>query len=465
MHLLKIFNVLFWALLVFLSMPGNYTSIVFIAFVPCFYILKQKKLKNIFIMGACAGILAGVLIYRGFSLYSNLIYIYSIIFLALHFGLFLVVSKKYGIFSGMMFYIVFEFIRTLGRFGIPSNLALSFYQYSSVIKIASIGGIYIISLYIMIINFTIYDFIFNFRKKRKYLGLIALIGLTLLNFAPLSTSSNGDLKVAVIQGGIPDWMYSMEYFDRTFNETIEKSYMELTESVVKKTDLIVWPETAIKDFIFSKNKMFYTNYFKLKSQEQNVNFIIGTPHLENNGTETNSIFFIEKGNFYRYDKIDTVPIVEDHFVRGKVFDVMKGEKYNFIPVICFESIFERNIIRKQPENADFIVVTTNDAGFRHSILKHTHAAYSVFRAVETGKPLIRAAQSGISMIIDSEGRILKKLDKFQSAVLEGKINTTEGTTVFAEYYSIIISFYFLLCGAGIFYALKKGKQNNYEKNF
>ncbi len=81
---------------------------------------------------------------------------------------------------------------------------------------------------------------------------------------------------------------------------------------------------------------------------------------------------------------------------------------NFATLICYEVIFPGLARKFYADGGDFIVNITNDAWFGQTTGPYQHFSMAVFRAVENRKPLIRAANTGISGHIDSNGRILSR---------------------------------------------------------
>lgn len=104
---------------------------------------------------------------------------------------------------------------------------------------------------------------------------------------------------------------------------------------------------------------------------------------------------------------------------GTLFEGPKGIRFGV--GICFESTLERQMAAYRKAGAQFLVVTTNDAWFRRSPGAEQHFLQSVFRAAENGVPVIRAANTGITALIDHEGTVQQRLPWFETNVLIGDI--------------------------------------------
>jgi apolipoprotein N-acyltransferase len=108
--------------------------------------------------------------------------------------------------------------------------------------------------------------------------------------------------------------------------------------------------------------------------------------------------------------------------------------------ICFEIIFP-GLVRKFVNNgAELIATITNDAWFGRSSAPYQHFSMAVFRAVENRVPVVRAANTGISGFIDQRGRILKKSDIFEKALLTGEITIGSFQESFYSKYGDLFAF-------------------------
>ncbi len=117
------------------------------------------------------------------------------------------------------------------------------------------------------------------------------------------------------------------------------------------------------------------------------------------------------------------------------------------PMICFESIFPRELITEGAAGGVFINVT-NDAWFGYTFGPYQHLAQARLRSIEFGQPLIRAANSGISAVVDPYGRIIASLplgvaDVLDAPLPSGLPNTLYRQTNWYSYASVMICFWML----------------------
>lgn len=112
--------------------------------------------------------------------------------------------------------------------------------------------------------------------------------------------------------------------------------------------------------------------------------------------------------------------------------------------ICYEDVFGEEIIRQLPE-ATLLVNATNDAWYGESLAAYQHLQMSQARALETGRMMLRATNTGATAIINPQGQVLSQLPHFKTMVLEGEAQGYVGTTPYIKFGNWpVISLCFLL---------------------
>jgi apolipoprotein N-acyltransferase len=99
-------------------------------------------------------------------------------------------------------------------------------------------------------------------------------------------------------------------------------------------------------------------------------------------------------------------------------------------VICFESAFAPIVSDYVRDGAELLLVSTNNRSYRRSGLSAQHVALSQMRAAETGRPVLHAAISGISAVVDPDGDVHDESELFVNRVTDGTVETTTGDTVY-----------------------------------
>jgi apolipoprotein N-acyltransferase len=242
----------------------------------------------------------------------------------------------------------------------------------------------------------------------------------------------GHLRVALAQGNVEqDHKWDPLYQDETMNR-----YRGLTvEAAAAKPSLVVWPETATP-FFFQQPGARRDEVLEL-AESHGIYLLFGSPAAQwdraGEVQELNRAYLVSpKGmELATYDKIVLVPFGEyvpysrllffvDRIVQAigrvvpgihpTVFDLPDAR---FGVLICYEDVFPaltRLFIR---DGGDFLVNITNDAWYGPTSAPHQHLAHATFRAIENRVPLVRAANTGISAVIGSDGRILWRGPLFQ----------------------------------------------------
>jgi apolipoprotein N-acyltransferase len=99
--------------------------------------------------------------------------------------------------------------------------------------------------------------------------------------------------------------------------------------------------------------------------------------------------------------------------------------------ICYEDTFGEEVIRQLPE-ATILVNVSNTAWFGRSLAQPQHLQIARMRALETGRPMLRATNTGMTAIIDPRGRVQAVADPFSETVLRGRVQGHEGATPFVR---------------------------------
>jgi len=319
-----------------------------------------------------------------------------------------------------------EYLRSHLFSGFGWNLiAHTQWNWIEVIQLAGFTGVWGVSFLVVLVNAALCGFLQ--RRKGGWAGLF-LAGLCLLAafLYGRTTLRNLDarkpqtqVKVALLQGNIPQ----PEKWDDAFQEAIWKRYEELmAEAIKEKPALIVWPETAVPGYLEDPA---IEDRLKEISRSSGAEMLVGLPTEDlESGLPYNSALLLGRDGEERarYSKIHLVPFGE--FIPVKpifgwlkkfypVADFAPGKKWTVFPtttpvsvLVCFEDVFPELARRFVREGAGWLLVITNDAWFGRSAASVQHLQASVFRAVENGVWLGRAANTGWTGFVDPAGRRL-----------------------------------------------------------
>jgi apolipoprotein N-acyltransferase len=348
-----------------------------------------------------------------------------------------------------------ELIRATALTGFPWCL-LGHTQFNrlGLIQIADLLGVYGISFLIALSNALIYRLLFgrtSLLKKRlgwEALGFTVLLLSTLvygqyrLGEAQDTSTPKRTIKVCVIQGNIDQ---SIKW-EPTFQEETIHTYQRLTRSTSGfKPDLTVWPETAMP-FFFQEDQPFSTRVREIASEADST-LIFGSPAYQRgpDGTKYfNRVYLLSNSGQISgyYDKHHLVPFGEyvplkrflpfihrlvqatGDFTPGKEVKPLGPSHLSSGILICFEVIFPGLARTQTREGAKVLVNLTNDAWFGKTSAPYQHLSMAVFRAVENRRPLIRAANTGFSALINPKGKIIERSGLFREQVLAQEVELT-----------------------------------------
>ncbi|WP_297209718.1 MULTISPECIES: apolipoprotein N-acyltransferase [Thermodesulfovibrio] len=470
------------ALLLLLSFaPFDIFFLTWIGFIPLFlFIYRTQDYKSIFKGSLIFGLLFffGNVYWIYHSLYHYgsvpLLFSYTVVillssYLALYPVVFSLLYKnllKNNLPTSLyapFIWVSLEVLRTYFMTGFPwAIIGYSQYKFLLISQISDITGIYGISFIVVLFNCFIFD-LWLFRERKIYQPLmpyytiiissclVIIVLVVYISYGAIMLNDNYNskkIKIAVIQGSIPQ----DEKWDQKRVEQIIDIYKNLTKKANDlKPDLIVWPETAIP-FVFDRDKHFTSELINFVKQE-GIYLLFGSVMERQKNSYTNSAVLLDSNGVtaYLYDKIHLVPFGEYVPLRKFLFfiekltvgsvDYQKGESYSlaitpfgkFSTLICYEIIFPGQVRKFYQKGGNFIVNITNDGWFGKTSGPYQHFSMAVFRAIENRKPLVRAANSGISGFIDSKGRIIEKTNLFDRTYLVSDIYPNEKITFYTKY--------------------------------
>ena len=273
--------------------------------------------------------------------------------------------------------------------------------------------------------------------------VVILVGIIFTQMISWTTPvSETPIRVALIQANIP---FDMKW-DKNRRNEIYQIYANLTREHWS-SDIIVWPETAIPTFYRVAQKDFLPR-FEQEVVSNNSEILSGVFTYES-GTERifNSLVTIG-GEPQFYSKQHLVPFGEympfrwffdflRNFIIIPMSDLYSGEgsailNMHGIPVgvsICYEAAFGEEINRALPQ-AQILANVSNDAWFGDSLAPHQHLQIARSRAVEAGRYLLRATNTGVSAIIDPAGVVLAQSGQFVDEVVTSEVRPMQGKTPF-----------------------------------
>ncbi|HEX5362830.1 MAG TPA: apolipoprotein N-acyltransferase [Gallionella sp.] len=253
-------------------------------------------------------------------------------------------------------------------------------------------------------------------------------------------------SVALVQGNIAQ--------DLKFNEDALVSTLETYRRLTLQSDarLIVLPETALPMLRHEVPGQLVAQ-FAAHAQRNAGGVLIGSFVREGDAFH-NSVFALTgEGREQRYHKQHLVPFGEFIPLRlvlgwfiNEVLNIPMGDLTSggthqpplevagqrVAVNICYEDVFGEEIIRALPQ-ATLLVNVTNDAWYGDSFAAEQHAQISRMRALETGRMMLRATNTGVTAIIGVDGRVLQQLPQHHEGVLSGMAQGYAGSTPYVRW--------------------------------
>ena len=476
--------------------PYNLFLINFISF-PLFFLflvkkLDQKKdLKLFFFYGWLFGFgyfltnLYWISISLTFD--QNLKYLIPLVviiipsFLGLFFGivsyLFSILKTKNIISSFFIFSLIFgviEFIRGSILTGFPWNLiAFSFSNQLELLSITSILGTYGFNLFC--ISLFTSPALIVLRKSGKEISIFFTFIIIFISFYSFghfynknfykAESQAYEYKIKIIGSNI-----SLDrFYLNTDINTIIEDLIKLSDPKKNEKTIFIWPEGMFADISREKFSE-YSFLFEEKFNENHI-LITGTNNQTSNNRSKNyfnslSVYDNELNLLDSYNKINLVPFGEflpfknildktglkpltnnyQSFSKGDLREIIEIKKKNFslriLPLICYEIIYSGNLF--DSINFDLIINISEDGWFGKSIGPKQHFDHSIFRAIESGKYILRSANNGIAAIINPVGVVEKSVKFGQTGYVELNKTREIQPTIFSKYGNKIFGLLILL---------------------
>ncbi len=349
----------------------------------------------------------------------------------------LVVRRRAGLRPGLAalaaFYLAMEHAMSRGPLAFPWTLlghtqaeALHFNQF---LEITGVSGL---SLWVILLNGLIYTLVrcsTIFQRAACVLALVLCIALPALysqNRLQHPLHPHGNLLVGMAQPAIQAPMWARIHNDERVAQLLALSDSLLAVSPTRP-DLIVWPETALppdnQDTLFRKVQAWVT--------EHDLALLTGAITHSRSGmqqaTYRNSALLFQPGApLQQYDKTRLVPLAEyvplmNRFPWLQALSIPSGGVAGYEPgetqrsltikksslgvLICFESVFGNYTRRYVEQQADFLVVLTQDGWWGQSQGYRQHVAFSRLRAIEMRRATVQVSVSGVTALIQPDGSI------------------------------------------------------------
>ncbi|MEQ1525819.1 MAG: apolipoprotein N-acyltransferase [Gallionella sp.] len=365
-------------------------------------------------------------------------------------------------------WVLVEWLRGLLFTGLPWLTLGYAYSDSPLAGYAPVLGVYGVSL-VVAASAGLLAWLFEVRwSKQGQIALALLVvlcgGGALLRAVAWTQPQGEPFSVALVQGNIAQ--------DLKFTENALVGTLESYRRLVLQSDarLIVLPETALP---LQRHELPETLVTQLRdhAKQNGGDVLIGSFVRDDNNHFYNSVFTLGSAEEQLYRKQHLVPFGEfiplrpvlgwlinevlnipmGDLTRGSVQQAPLNVAGQQIAVnICYEDVFGEEIIRALPQ-ATLLVNVTNDAWYGHSYAAEQHNQIAQLRALETGRMMLRATNTGVTSIIGADGKVLQKIPQHQEGVLLGMAQGYAGITPYVRWgnAAVLLLIAMMLVGAWI----------------
>jgi len=332
-------------------------------------------------------------------------------------------------------------------------------------QLASVVGVYGLSAVVALVSATA-AYVAVAPRDRLRVPVGALVAVLVLGSAVWGTvrirgqaltGAGTGIRVAVLQGNI----LQDQKWDPAMRDAIMQRYVDMTrEAIGRHAQFILWPESATP--LPYEQDVARSEMVRRLAREAHVTLLIGSDQVEPvtpvpavkppPARFYNAAYLIKPDGSTAavYRKIHLVPFGEYVpfsrllFFVGTLVDAVSdftpGTEATLLPVaghmastaICYEVIYSGLIRSFVTQGSELLTTITNDAWYGRSSAAYQHWEQASLRAIEEGRYLARAANTGISGFVDPYGRVLQRSNMFQSAVMAEDLRFLTGRTIYSR---------------------------------
>jgi apolipoprotein N-acyltransferase len=270
------------------------------------------------------------------------------------------------------------------------------------------------------------------------------------------TASGDAIRVAVVQGNVAQ----DEKWNPALRDEIIGRYISMTrQATAQGATFIIWPESSFPVYFEEDLR---GHLVRRLARETGATLLIGSDQIERVRPDAspdaldnrlyNAAFLVKPdgslGPVYRKMHLvpfgEYVPMQRLLFFVGPIVDAVSnftpGDRPVLLPVgdrlvstaICYEVIYGSLIRRFVRDGSELLTTITNDAWYGWSSAAYQHWDQAAMRAIENGRYLARAANTGVSGFVDPYGRVLQKSKLFEQAVLVGDVRLSRARTLYTS---------------------------------
>ena len=419
-----------------------------LAATPLLVVLVGATMRQAFYLGLCCGAIEALgllgLMHAGWRIFLPLVLLYALCRMAF--------CLLYTWFSqttdplrlglvGASAWVLVEWTHAALPGSLPTLLGDS-QVHGIFLPLARIGGTYLVTFQLVWIGAVVAQLITRppANTIRAYGASVGLLVIMSLGPGGLTRATAPQVKAptrtaAIIQGGIPIWLYDAAKTSTSWGPIPQRVYSHLT-SLAPPADLTVWPETAAGT-TWGTNPRFEQNVQALA--ESRGPLLIGSIRHDAGQLRYNAGILVTDQPPQFADKKRLALGVEADLTVGTTNNILTHGDMRLGLIFCLESVvpqYARNLAGNHQANV--LVVLAEGAQFGRTTIGRTHAQRSVLRAVETGRWLLHAGQHGYSTVISPDGKTRQTLEPFAAASLLDSFEPISPPTPYTQWGDAIV---------------------------
>ena len=463
------------AILLILAFPDfEFWFLAWFALVPFFFAVEREKdswtksflvgwlFGVIFFFGTCWWLTFAPITYAGMPwllTYFLMLGVASIVgvFPGVFAALFSITLKRFGNYAALSAPFLWTFTEFLRMWLTGNNWnAIGYSQAFETLfsQWASIGGIYLVGFVIVFFNGLI---AFVLISKNKHLGylLATLPFIFLIVSSHIWKNSNnpqGQNMVVAVQPNVPMSGLTIEKYRQLLDRHIELAETALKQRITNngQPTTIIFPESPmifqygrddelqefLRDFAVRNNASVLFNSAEITDNKRVLNSAVMINERGEKSAQYDKIHLLPFGEYIPFPEplASQMPAFVGNFEFGNEYDLLNFGEAKGGVMICFESHFGELSREYARRGADVLIEMTNDGYLGNTPVLRQHLANSVFRAVETNRPLVRVTNVGITAYINERGEVLNAANVYTEATRVFTISKSDGNqTIYVKY--------------------------------
>ncbi len=335
----------------------------------------------------------------------------------------------------------------------------------------SVIGSYGMTFFILFIVAALMQLLEQGKRKHAILALAAS-GVLIFAAPPIDVPTSPSHTVALVQPVVlQDHKWDAQYVRDIMFKLV------LLSEQAKDADLIVWSEAAVPMYLLRNPN--WDTWLKEKSDGWQGALAFGSLNIGDNGKPQSGMFLFQNDS-------DARPFVGKHHLvpfgeyvpswlpfLGKIVPGLsdyhpatddglltmtdkRGKQQKLGSIICYESLFPEESFNRVRHGANVLLVITNDTWYGKSPAAWQHFQASQVRAIENGRYVLRAANSGVSAVIAPDGRVTATMPWWEEGVVRGKYEPLSHQTLYQKWGDTpILSLAFIILGMAVFQLFRR----------